>query len=36
MCSDVYDTISDFEVCGFIKNKNLAKFLDNEAFFQIK
>ena len=37
MCSNVYDNVTNFEVCGLIKNTK-TQFLDNETllFLQIK
>ena len=40
MCSNIYDDVKDFEVCGFIKNTKIKLFSEGTIifpyFFQMK
>ena len=33
MCSNIYNDVTDFEVCGFLPNKKKGKYPENRIFF---
>ena len=35
LCSNIYDDVTDFEICGFYKNRK-SRYQQKQIFFQVK